>query len=610
MRNVADPKLLLRLAHSHREKAQALLEDCARTLAEGSIDAERHAELVAGYRKELAQAESMLERFRDLERVRMVSLQTELRSVQAKQARLPEEVSAGKLTAAHANDRNRDLAERIAQLETRVREARTRIDARTAEALGGFIDLPFERYAVEMAAASRTTPKSGSAPEMPAKRWEMVTILAACFAACFAVFMPWAERGGEALSLFNTGLPLPHAAASGAVSHAWVLYLVLPWLALPVLLRVRGVAKGWGILICGLLLLAGAVYPAAIFGTSRMHEGDVLQLLAAFRAGEALYGASALLLIVLGSLRVSPWRDTLGHSVAASGVLAGGVALVFLAGLALAYFLPATGEVRFDASFEGTARVRIAVHCLNEGESNVALVVPWPDSGPDAAEGFRAATTYGVHVYVRERGADAFRLLPASRLPWSVPGLPVIEGDFMEVERGMRQDLVLDLRQLSSVGADATSIRLEFVRGDGALAGSFESDTSGRYLSPPPESREPVQVPAPPSTPAARATESPAQAAPPVTETPPVAETPTGPTAPAITVEYTGAMGDKIAVRVTGPEPGASKTRLLSVGDEVAPGWYLDAVESTPHGAAIRLESGDKNIVLLRGENAQVVSAP
>ena len=608
MERAADPKLVLRLAHSQREKAQALIEDCGRTLAEGSIDAKRHAELVAEYRRELAEAEAMLERFRGLERARVTSLEAELRVVRAQRARLPEEVSAGKLSALQANDRNRGLQERTTNLESRVQEAQARIEARTAEALGGFIDLPFERYAAEMSAASRMREKAETAASMPPKRWEMVAIMIAGLTACVAIFLPWLQRGGDSLSLFEVGCPLARGIVPDPLRYAWLAYLIVPWIAVVVLLRARTAIIGWGILVCGLLLLAGAVYPAALFGASRMHEGDILQLLSAFKAGEALYGVSALLLIVMGSLRVSPWRDSLSHAAAASGLLAAGVAAVFLAGLALAYFMPPSGEIRFEASISTPVQDRIFVHCVNAGESTVALVVPWTDEGASAAPGYRAVTTYGIGVHVRERGATSFRLLPSSRLPWSVPGTPALEGDFLEVEKGMRQELILDLRQLSALGADVTAIRLEFTRGDGDVAGTFESETSDRYLSPPPQSREPVLLPVPPPPPV----ELPAQ--PTVTETAPATTaqpaTPAEPAEPTITLEYTGTVGDKVAIRVTGPEPGATKTRLIGVGEEAASGCYLAAVENSPNGVAIRLELRGESVTLQRGESAQVAYTP
>ncbi|MCC6695359.1 MAG: hypothetical protein IT365_06995 [Candidatus Hydrogenedentes bacterium] len=608
MERAADPKLLLRLAHSHREKAQALIEDCGRTLAEGSIDATRHAELLAEYRRELAQAEAMLDRFRGLERARVAGLEAELRVVRAQRTRLPEEVSAGKISAEKANDRNRNLLERISNLESHVQETRARIEARTAEALGGFIDLPFERYAAEMSVASRTREQADYAASMPPKRWEMAAITIACLTACAAVFLPWLQRGADSLSLFEVGYPLARGAVPDLLRYAWLAYLIVPWIAVAVLLRARTAVIGWGILVCGLLLLAGAVYPAALFGASRMHEGDILQLLSAFKAGEALYGVSALLLIVMGSLRVSPWRDSLSHAAAASGVLAAGVAGIFLAGLALVYFMPPSGAIRFDASISTPVQDRIVVHCVNEGDSAVALVVPWTDDGPSAAPGYRAATTYGVNVHVRERGASSFRLLPPSRLPWSVPGTPALEGDFLEVGKGLRQELMLDLRQLSALGADVSAIRLEFTRGDGDVAGTFESETSDRYLSPPPQSREPILLPVPSPPPV----ELPPQ--PTVSETAPATTAGPGatsePAAPTITLEYTGTVGDKVAVRVTGPEPGATKTRLVSVGEEAASGCYLVGIENTPTGVAIRLELMGESVTLQRGESAQVAATP
>ncbi|MCC6489963.1 MAG: hypothetical protein IT364_20915 [Candidatus Hydrogenedentes bacterium] len=608
MERAADPKLLLRLAHSHREKAQALIEDCGRTLAEGSIDAKRHAELVAEYRRELAQAEAMLERFRGLERARLSSLEAELRVVRAQRARLPEEVSAGKLSPSRANDRNRSLMERVGTLESHVLDVRGRIDARTAEALGGFIDLPFERYAAEMSVASRMREKADHAASIPPKRWEMVAITIACLAACAAVFVPWMQRGGDSLSLFEVGHPLARGIVPDPLRYAWLAYVIVPWIAAIILLRARAAFIGWGILVCGLVLLAGAVYPAALFGASRMHEGDILQLVSAFKAGEAMYGASALLLVVMGSLRVSPWRDSLSHAAAASGVLAGGVAAVFIAGLALAYFMPPSGAIRFEASISTPVQDRVFVHCVNEGESTVALVVPWTDGGAGAAPGYRAATTYGINVFVRERGANGFRLLPSSRLPWSAPGTPVLEGDYLDVEKGMRQELILDLRQLSTLGADATAVRLEFTRGDGEVAGTFQSETSERYLSVPPQSREPVLLPVPPPSPV----ELPAQptateAAPPTTGEP---ATRAEPAAPAITLEFTGTVGEKVAVRVTGPEPGTTKTRLISVGEEAAPGCYLAGVDDTPTGVAIRLELRGESVTLQRGESAQTAATP
>jgi len=595
--------LPLRLALSHREKALALAAEAEAAFEQGIFDRTQLDTQQERYRQEGESANAELERCRKLAEAHGETLRAELRACRHEQAHLPDRVSAGKLPPHQANDRNRALTERIAALRKALRDIETAITAESSKELGGFIDLPFHGYRERVFAVSSVASKAAAGEQPGLKRWELIAVVAAAAACSVSIVLPWVVSGGVPVSLLQTGLDIGIGGTNQLARIAWIAYVVIPWLAVVIVLRVPGAALGWSLLSVGILLLAAALVPVVLAGASRVHAEDVLQVLSALHVGPVVYAGAALLLIVAGSLRVSSWGDSLAHASIVSLILAGAVAAIAGLFAVFLFFGPEPGSVRFEATLKETGDL-VRVVCQNRGREIIRVAVPWPEGGVQALESPGSEPMYGIRVEIRETGAGRFSVLPYSQLPWSRPQMPFLDGPDIEVRPGMDQELILDLRQISVVGADADAVRLVFLRAGGSEVDRFEVPLSGRYLSPTAESRVPLYVPKPDTVPYL-----------PVEDT---AKDSTGETRPE-TIErpetrgwfsFAGAVGDKIAVETWDSSGISSGTRLIEPGDLIGEGWYLEAVSSAPASIVVHHDPSGTQATLPRGERMSLGPVP
>ncbi len=595
MQTEPEPNLLLRLALSYRESVVTRLTEAEDAFAVGTIDEAQFGSTLHQLQSERKVSDAAIDRFRRLAQKRGESLRAELRACRYEQAHLPERVASRELTPAIANDRNRALAARIEDFRTKLRYAEASVLAKTAEELGGFIDLPFDQYAASIAAASAAAALPPPAPTGNPKRWELAVAIIGAAVCAVSLFLPWAVHGGNTVSLFSGGLARTLGEPSHYVALAWIGYGVMPWLAVVLLLRARGAALGWSVLGTGLVMLAGALTPMLLAGADRVHEGDILQLWSAVHLGPAIYAGSAILLIVIGAARVSPWEDSLAHALTVSLALAGTVAV--LAGLfaVFLFFGPQTGSVQFSASLsEGGDTIRVV--CRNEGRNAIYVAVPWPDEDAGALVAASSGPLYGVRVEVREAEETEFSPLPYSQNPWSLPQTPLLEGPTVEIPPGIGQVLILDLRQLSVVGADAQAIRLIFVRRNGAEVSRFEASLPTRYLSPTPETRVPVTVPRPNTTPLPKGKPEPKTKKETAPESVERATPPTG------WFAFVGGVGDKVAIATWDGAGVSTGSRLLAAGDAIGEGWYLVSVDSSSGAIIVHHDPSGTQVDLPKGE--------
>ena len=177
MQTPHDTKLLLRLAYSHREKAEVAIRQCDRSVQEGGVDREHHVKLRASYERELQLAQRTIQRLLGVERARMETLEAQRRAALEEQLHLSERVTARRLTPQAANDANRRLSQRIADLDLQIDVSRSRVESRTSEELGGFIDLSFSEYLSAETRSMQTAARAGSPCPLPIPDWYYTVVL-------------------------------------------------------------------------------------------------------------------------------------------------------------------------------------------------------------------------------------------------------------------------------------------------------------------------------------------------------------------------------------------------------------------------------------------------
>ncbi|MDZ4857858.1 MAG: hypothetical protein SGI88_02665 [Candidatus Hydrogenedentes bacterium] len=591
-----DPKLPLRLAFSHREKADAAIRQCDRAFTQKSIDQQNHTAQRAAFVHERRVAQRTIERLTGIERARVEVLEAQRRAVLEEQVHLPERVAAHKLAAADANDANRRLTQRLAELEIQLATGKALAGARTAEELGGFIDLPITGYPPAESGAMDVTLRRRE----PNHARDWYAALAFAIFAGAAVFLPWMSKDGVTTSLATGGNELSRLATAadlpGSLArYAWIILAFLPFVGVIAAAGRRVTAVGWTFLLLGLIMLAAVTFPGLMLGARSAGPANVLQLMESFRVGAVIYSACALGFIVLGAYRVSPPGDSLKHAISVSLALlaaVGGVGL--LAALAL-MGVQSMPEVSFTATLDEATRDRIAFTIHNDGRDSIACFFPMPSNGLGASPAGRLRT-FGLRLSIQETTASEFRESPPAPFVWRLAQGPSPQDEAVTIAPGTDLTGYLDVRELAVLGVEAGAARIELVRSDGSPIEHVDIPLSETYLSTPGAVRDPIMVPAPPPRPSVSA---PGQAQ-------PRQETviPETPAAPAIHVEYTGSIGGKAVIRVYSADGVVIDEHVVGPGDVVADGWQVVSVDRQP--AAVQLKRETNTAIVPRGQRVEL----
>jgi hypothetical protein len=584
--------LPFRLALSHREKVRALTAHCDRDLADGTIDQARCDALRGFYTGQAALAEAAVARLRDKQRKAVADLERQLMELQMDQARLARSVAEKKRTPEQANEANRELMHRAQAINGEIAERRGLIDATATEDLGGFIDLPLDRY----------TRQSGP-PTPPLPTADRILAFTIPFVACASVFLPWLAIGERAATLLHIGdlLASPEAgqAAPGVLFRfLWVLLVFLPLAALPIAASRNRHGAGWGLLALGIALMAGAAAPALGVARHAPELKTLDQLIGALRAGTAGYGGTGVVLIILGARRLISPDASLRTRLRGALILATAIAVMFIVGRLVLSLVPSGASAEFKVRLTDPDRGVVLVTGHNNGQRPLTVRVPWPEQGPTDAERRDAAHSYGIQVYVREQGRDTFQLLPFTVDAWRSRGAKIWENETVTAGAGMSRQLEMDARVLKKNARDAEAFRIDVTRADGTVVATFDAPFPENFASP---------APARPQRPPTVTPTVPEIQPPPVPEPAETEPETVGPPKPSVakpvtTVQYSGKMGEKVAVKVRYPSGQPAKKGLLVLGDEVTGGWTLEAITRDPDAITLKQSAGGRTLTIPLGE--------
>ncbi|MCC6797394.1 MAG: hypothetical protein IT366_19930 [Candidatus Hydrogenedentes bacterium] len=599
-----DPKLPLRLAFSHKEKAEVAIRQCDRSLQSGGIDRDHHTKLRVQYDRELQVAKRTIERLLGIERARLETLETQRRASLEEQLHLGERVSAGKLSAQNANTANRRLTQRLAELNAQIEICRGRAETHTSEQVGGFIDLPFSEYATAEARSLNISPRVSLNGNVRMRDWYLTGAFAVI--AAVSVFLPWFDTAGAISSLARPDSAVVSIAVQSGISAplsqlAWILYAVLPFAGVLMTAGRKVWLLGWGYLTLGLLMLALAAYPSLAVGARDAAAPSIVGLASAFRMGAALYCASALGFLVLGAFRVSPAGDSLRHATTVSLALLGALAGVGLLAAFALIGVQGTAQVTFSAVLDESTRDRVAFEVNNEGRDPISCYFPLPADLSGLKSSAIESHTFGMHVSVRERNREAFSAVQVSPQVWRFTQGPLPSSGEMLVNPGTALKGTLDLRQLSSLGVEAASVRLQLLALDGALVNETEVELGERYLSTPGKIRDPLIIAPPPPRPVSGGEPTPQEASTPAASTLPQVES--------AFVEYVGAIGAQGVFRVYAKGGGSFTEVKAAVEGTVLTGWSVESFSRQPSGAVLLHKESGARVQVARGVVSELTAS-
>ncbi len=118
------------------------------------------------------------------------------------------------------------------------------------------------------------------------------------------------------------------------------------------------------------------------------------------------------------------------------------------------------------------------IRCTNTGEKSIRVYAPWPDGSTtlDMPQKLQRIT-FGILLYIREKGKPNFQLLPDSPGVWNRAGQPFDSTAPVIIRPGERLDIVLDVQELRKLGITIDAVKLEYTRYGGRKVDGHELRT-------------------------------------------------------------------------------------------------------------------------------------
>ncbi|GMW00199.1 MAG: hypothetical protein AMXMBFR84_13370 [Candidatus Hydrogenedentota bacterium] len=565
----------LRIALSQCQKLRTACSECDRALKERALSPERHKDLIHRYHYDIQIAEAAVAKIRTQCNRYLDELVAEQKRLQEKRNVLLRQVAQNSVPGPLANDLNRKSLEELASMDADIAFMNQIRAARNADELGGFIDLPLDRYAALLPPVI---------PQVPTGHLWLTLVLSAF--AIASVFMPWTWSNDQSISLFTWVRTNPPA---NGLNWIWSIWLVLPLFAPPFAMRRKSRLAGWGLLVNGLILFAAGLLPGLAWASWPLDASYLSSFLQIYHAGSMLYSMTGVALVYLGAQRVAPSANTLSATFRQAAV-AGGILLVSMGVLlAASAFMRSAPNLEFEATLSNPTRGLVNVVIRNNGSQ------PRSVSIPRQAE---AEAEFGVEVYARVSGEDDFRPIPMDGDVWRFRGESVGQGTSVPVQPRFALSLLLDMYEIRRTVPEADAVEIRFVRGSNAVQNRIAIPIPERLVGPrevrraTPPVRSPAPLPEPP--PDGDRIE------------PPVSPVPSQPSIPQIWVKYVGSVGDRHIFRF---ESSGQEMRLTP-GDDLMYPWRLEQIAETPPTAEFINGRTGETIRVGRGQSGAFPGSP
>lgn len=133
------------------------------------------------------------------------------------------------------------------------------------------------------------------------------------------------------------------------------------------------------------------------------------------------------------------------------------------------------GHASWDSSVADNKQ-DIVIRCENTGKRTIRVHIPWEDGVPGTGLIRKLhPTTFGILVYVKEKGKNDFQLLPDTPDLWKNAGDEHSSGDSIGLRPGSGTMIIFDTLGLRKSGLSVDSVRLEYTRYGGRAVGHFET---------------------------------------------------------------------------------------------------------------------------------------
>ncbi|MBI4560358.1 MAG: hypothetical protein HY706_22450 [Candidatus Hydrogenedentes bacterium] len=431
-----------------------------------SIESAERASLQSFYLRQEQRAELTVAVVREQLRLHVLRLEAEITKLREAQTRLSERAVQGEITPDQANRTNRELIGRIGHFLRNVEEARRVLQTDDPRAIGGFVDLPLDAY------GSRLLELRPARAKLALLAYILPPVMS------LSVFLPWLEFDGQGRSLYGivdllNSVGIATESTPIPLALVWLFYALLPLIVWPVMFLRDRLNVSWGLLLTGAAAVCGVCAPMAALAVNPTNPLPPTEWLLGVRLGAFVYVIGGFGLVVLGlkhtRLEASPRMRTVRQLQKAATAA---IVLMVLGLIALA-LMPGKMSLRTESEgLDPAGLIRLTLR--NTGVAPINVYVPWPEGVARRPAGAGTMTTYGIALYVQERGRPEFRLLRSDSECWLYLGAPVRAETLVSIGPGLRADIKLDTACLRQSGIEAEAVRLSVTRSDGTLAGEFE----------------------------------------------------------------------------------------------------------------------------------------
>ena len=142
-----DPLERFRLARSYLDKVEREKGKWQHIQDIQAVKINTYDSVAASYRLHLKQAEYLVENIRAEHETRLSQLEEDLKQARKSQQKLVSDIQSGLINPQEANEKNKDLHNRITILENAVETSHLVLEAQDATDLGEPVDLPIDQYA-------------------------------------------------------------------------------------------------------------------------------------------------------------------------------------------------------------------------------------------------------------------------------------------------------------------------------------------------------------------------------------------------------------------------------------------------------------------------------
>jgi len=133
------------------------------------------------------------------------------------------------------------------------------------------------------------------------------------------------------------------------------------------------------------------------------------------------------------------------------------------------------GKARFSVEPPQGRSQTLEIACKNKGDKRIKVFAPWPGGITMASDREKfPRRSFGIQLYIKEKGKDAYRLLPDSPGCWYQGGNPIAEGASVSIPGNRVRKIRFEPEGLQDLGIEASALRLIVTRHGGRRMLEYE----------------------------------------------------------------------------------------------------------------------------------------